>query len=201
METPEPNAGATRIVPVCPYTGERLDTSSPLPAAHPSPRPFSPSGALMSGRCSPPWVCTDRDKRDGDGAGACCGRTPARSQLQFNPARLPPVPGPLVYLRPLLPGATLGRYPQRGAEARFNAAKNKWINTKIVGDKIYRIFFFFFFFEAAKITSKNSQPPFPNHRAEAGERERGDEGKGTGGGDLWARLWGGPGAGEGTEAP
>lgn len=44
---------------------------------------------------------------------------------QPNPARLPPVPGPLVYLGPLLPGATLGRYPQRGAEARFNAAKNK----------------------------------------------------------------------------
>lgn len=73
---------------------------------------------------APPRARVTHGRRKGRGGGGGGGRSPGA--IPPRAERGPAAPGvgtALVYPRPLLPGATLGGFPLRGAEARFNAAK------------------------------------------------------------------------------
>lgn len=124
---------------------ERLDARCQLPRRLPEPMLIFSSGSFnlrprfsapserspappRKGRSTPAQGPRRRrtvpGRRPGPGQDPAPAPTPASTPA---PAQAGPVaPGAgtaLVYPRPVLPGATLGGFPLRGAEARFNAAK------------------------------------------------------------------------------
>lgn len=184
----------------CSRAGSGWTPAANSPAASRSPCSFSPPGALISGRGSPrrvgaaprPRARAAQRRRKGRGGG---GRSPGagpdrlrirprpRPRLRPNPARSPPAPGPRLFI----PGRCC-REPL-WADFHWGALKHvlmqqKWINTKIVRDTIYRILL--------KSDDNNIQkpatsppPPFtpPSSSRPGGRRgkeEDGVEGTGTG---------------------
>lgn len=135
METPVPDAGATGTVTLCPeqpcWAGGAVPRRQ-LRAAGPSsarcPRPERGAAPAVPG----PGEGARRPRAkavaggSGRGPGPGSDRDPDPSPGPARPARPGSVPGSgtaVVYPRPEPPGAALGGFPLRGAEARFNAAK------------------------------------------------------------------------------
>lgn len=114
----------------CSRAGSGRTPAANSPGAGLSTCPFPPPGALISGRGSRgrrsvarrPRARAAQRRRKGRGGATSPGEVPAPAPAQPGPAA-PGAGTALVYPRPVLPGATSGGFPQRGAEARFNAAK------------------------------------------------------------------------------